>query len=122
MTPRVQRLRKQSLETEPYLSVERAALMSEGPRLRPEDLALPLAKPGTGPGGWRPELPEGGVALRDVERGLVLEALQRSAWVQKDAAALLGISRRKLNYMIQRMGLTHPSWRRNRDGTGDSIG
>ncbi len=52
--------------------------------------------------------------LREVERRLVLEALRRSGWVQKDAAALLGVSRRKLNYMIQRMGITHPGWRRNR--------
>jgi hypothetical protein len=34
--------------------------------------------------------------------------------VQKDAALLLGVSRRKLNYMVQRMGITHPAWRRNR--------
>jgi hypothetical protein len=26
------------------------------------------------------------------------------------------VSRRKLNYMVQRMGITHPSWRRNRAG------
>jgi hypothetical protein len=39
--------------------------------------------------------------------------------VQKEAAAWLGVSRRKLNYMIQRMGVTHPSWRRNRDEVSD---
>jgi transcriptional regulator with GAF, ATPase, and Fis domain len=51
-----------------------------------------------------------------------MEALERHGFVQKDAAAWLGISRRKLNYMIQRMGLTHPSWRRNRDGGVEGIG
>jgi len=103
-------------------TIERAVLMSEGPRLRPEDLGLPSGRPGAGEGGWRPDLPEGGIDLRNVERGLVLEALRRSEWVQKDAAALLGISRRKLNYMVQRMGITHPGWRRNRsrDGTESS--
>ena len=45
---------------------------------------------------------------------LVLEALRRTGFVQKDACGVLGVSRRKLNYMIQRMGITHPSWRRNR--------
>jgi len=34
--------------------------------------------------------------------------------VQKEACVRLGVSRRKLNYMIRRMGITHPSWRRNR--------
>jgi len=53
--------------------------------------------------------------MREVERELVLEALRRTGYVQKSAAELLGISRRKLNYMIQRMGITHSAWRRNRD-------
>ena len=44
--------------------------------------------------------------------------LRRAGWVQKDAAALLGVSRRKLNYMIRRMGITHPGWRRNRGPGG----
>jgi DNA-binding NtrC family response regulator len=52
--------------------------------------------------------------MRDAERNLVLSALRRAGFVQKDAAALLGVSRRKLNYMVQRMGIRHPSWRRNR--------
>jgi transcriptional regulator with GAF, ATPase, and Fis domain len=49
----------------------------------------------------------------------VVEALERHGFVQKDAAAWLRISRRKLNYMIQRMRITHPTWRRNRDDGGD---
>jgi DNA-binding NtrC family response regulator len=60
------------------------------------------------------EIPEAGVSLAAVERDLVRAALRRSGFVQKDAAALLGISSRKLNYMIRQMGVTHPSWRRNR--------
>ena len=42
--------------------------------------------------------------------------LQKEFKVQKDAAKLLGVTRRKLNYMIARMGLTHPTWRRHRGG------
>ena len=61
-----------------------------------------------------PPLPPPGWTLRDVERALVVEALRRTGYVQKEACKLLGVSRRKLNYMIQRMGITHPSWRRNR--------
>jgi DNA-binding NtrC family response regulator len=60
------------------------------------------------------------VSLSEIERELVLEALRRTGYVQKGAAELLGISRRKLNYMIQRMGITHSAWRRNRDQSGDS--
>jgi transcriptional regulator with GAF, ATPase, and Fis domain len=34
--------------------------------------------------------------------------------VQKDAAQLLGVSSRVLNYKIKRFGFTHPSWKQNR--------
>jgi len=94
-------------------AIERAVLLADGPRIRAEDLALQPAAAEPAVGG-RPELPAAGVDLREVERGLVLEALQRAGWVQKDAARLLGVSRRTLNYMIRRMSLTHPAWRRNR--------
>ena len=80
----------------------------------PRDLTLTepdrLADPAT----WRPDLPPPGWSLRDWERALVEEALQRTGFVQKDACQLLGISRRKLNYMIRSMGITHDRWRRNR--------
>jgi DNA-binding NtrC family response regulator len=95
-------------------AVERAVLMAEGPRVLARDLALGDSSAAEADG-WRPELPAGGVDLREVERSLVLEALRRVDWVQKEAAALLCVSRRKLNYMVQRMGITHPNWRRNRE-------
>jgi two-component system response regulator HydG len=56
-----------------------------------------------------------GAKLEDLERYAVIDALDRAGYVQKGAAELLGISRRKLNYMIRRMGIKHPSWRRNRE-------
>jgi DNA-binding NtrC family response regulator len=94
-------------------AVERALFLSRGARIRAEDLLLndlPADLSRRGEAG--PPDPQG--TLADVERQLVLEALKGSNYVQKDASARLGVSRRKLNYMIQRMGITHPSWRRNR--------
>ncbi len=95
-------------------AIERAVLMAEGPRIRAEDLAL--CGEGLLPAASVSALrfPGARVDLRETERSLVVEALQRAGWVQKDAALLLGVSRRKLNYMVQRMGITHPGWRRNR--------
>jgi DNA-binding NtrC family response regulator len=95
--------------------IERAALMAEGPRVKASDITLFSRSGGLGAAGWRPELPPEGVSLGEVERELVLLALQRTGYVQKHAAGLLGVSRRKLNYMIQRMGITHSAWRKNRD-------
>jgi DNA-binding NtrC family response regulator len=93
-------------------AIERAVLTAEGPRIRAEDLAL--HGEGAREAAGSIHLPAAGVDLRELERGFVLEALQRCGWVQKDAARLLGVSRRKLNYMIRRMAITHPGWRRNR--------
>jgi DNA-binding NtrC family response regulator len=95
--------------------IERAVLMGDGPLVEAGDLSIAADIGVPGRGGWRPQLPPTGMDLRDVERAVVLEALERCAWVQKEAAAWLRVSRRKLNYMIQQMGITHATWRRNRD-------
>jgi transcriptional regulator with PAS, ATPase and Fis domain len=93
--------------------LERAVLLADGERIEADDIDLPEAPAPPG-AGLRIEMPAAGLALRTVERELVMTALRKAGFVQKDAAALLGVSRRKLNYMVQRMGITHPSWRRNR--------
>lgn len=95
-------------------AIERAALMAEGPRIRSRDFSLLDVHSRADSNGWCPELPPDGVSLGEVERHLVLAALRRTGYVQKQAAGLLGISPRKLNYMIRRMGITHTAWRRNR--------
>ena len=100
-------------------ALERAVLMSDGPRIEAGDLSILNSRLGEAQRGWRPQMPPEGVSLRDVEQELVIEALERTGYVQKDAAALLRVSRRKLNYMIQRMGITHQSWRRNRQSDRD---
>jgi DNA-binding NtrC family response regulator len=48
------------------------------------------------------------LSLEGSERTLILQALERSAWVQKDAAKLLGISRRVLHYKIRKFGIELP--------------
>ncbi len=92
--------------------IERAVLLAEGEQVEVDDVGL--AETPALAGRLRLDLPPEGIPLSEVERSVVLEALRRTGWVQKDAARLLTVSRRKLNYMIRRMGITHPSWRRNR--------
>lgn len=57
------------------------------------------------------ELPT--LQLEYLERIAILKALKKAHWKQKDAAKLLGISFRALNYKISELGLKHPSWRKN---------
>lgn len=97
-------------------AIERSVLLGSGTQIDVPDVQLGGAGfPGAGEE-WKIELPPNGLSLHTVERALVLAALRRTGFVQKDAAELMGVSKRKLNYMIARMGLVHESWRRNRDG------
>ncbi len=95
--------------------VERAVLLSDGPTITVHDLGLPEQLHTDEETGEdvSVRLPLGGADLKLVERSLVIQALERSDWVQKDAAALLGVSTRVLNHKIRRFGIKHPRWRRN---------
>jgi len=95
-------------------AVERAVLMAEGDVITTEDLSLFFAGEGEGRGDERIRLPENGISLDDAERELIRQALERTGWVQKEAARLLGVSSRALNYKIKTFGITHASWKQNR--------
>ncbi len=99
-------------------AIERAVLLSEGERVDEVDLD---GGPGAGAAVAEatPPWERGEWTLERVEEQLVRSALEHCDWVQKDAASRLGVSRRKLNYMIRRIGITHPSWRRNRGQGGE---
>ncbi|HWP35767.1 MAG TPA: sigma-54 dependent transcriptional regulator, partial [Thermodesulfobacteriota bacterium] len=96
-------------------AIERAVLMTDGPLIRAADLALgDHSVERTGGEGLAIRIPPEGIRLVDVERQLIVEALKICNWVQKDAAELLGISRRVINYKIAAYGITNPRWTRNR--------
>ena len=52
------------------------------------------------------EIPGEGIQLEDVERGLLLKALQKTDWNVTRAAKLLGLSRDTLRYRIEKFGLS----------------
>jgi DNA-binding NtrC family response regulator len=51
-------------------------------------------------------IPPTGIALEEIERQALIQALQMCNWVQKDAAELLCISPRVMNHKIGTHGLT----------------
>ena len=93
--------------------VERGVLLSEGRVITREDLQLPADTPSSDMRIGAVEVPGAALKLKEVERQVILEALERSDWVQKDAAALLGVSTRVLNHKIGKFGIKHVGWRRN---------
>jgi transcriptional regulator with PAS, ATPase and Fis domain len=94
-------------------TIERAVLMAEGETINQDDLSLFFASQTPNSSKNRIQLPPGGINLDEAEKGFILQALERSNWIQKEAAKLLGISSRVLNYKIKNYGITHPRWKQN---------
>ena len=99
--------------------IERAVLVvSEGKPVTPKHLAM-TGKDYFAAGG-RDRRSENRTAtdfktlnLEKLERQAIIVALQRTNWIQKDAAELLHISPRSLNYKITQHNITYQGWRRN---------
>jgi DNA-binding NtrC family response regulator len=86
--------------------IERAVLLSGEEMLQPADfdsLQTPRHVSGLKHGGF--ELPAHGVNLEEVEKSLVVQALERAEGNQTRAAALLGVHRDQIRYRIEKFGL-----------------
>ena len=55
--------------------------------------------------GDRVELPPNGIDLEQLERSLVVQALERTQWNQTRAATLLGLNRDQIRYRIEKFHL-----------------
>ena len=86
-------------------AVERAMLLAEGPLLVPPDFPVLAARHHAAHG---IALPPEGVDLEQLERSLVVQALERSGHNQTRAAALLGLNRDQIRYRIEKFGLMKP--------------
>ena len=98
-------------------TVERAVLMAEGRFLQEEDMNLGSSngRPATdNVASLNLRLPPTGIALDELERQAILEALRISNWVQKDAAKFLGISSRVMNYKVAKYEIKNPRWSKNK--------
>ena len=95
-------------------SIERAVLLTEGALVTSSDLRLgELSTTSSGSDG-NPvvKIPPTGIPLEEIERQALIEALKMSNWVQKDAAELLAISPRVMNYKIKTLGIDYSRGRR----------
>ena len=95
-------------------AIERAVLLTDAAIITAEDLRLgeTLAVGGNVSGTPVVRIPPSGVALEDIERQALTEALKMCNWVQKDAAELLHISPRVINYKIKTLDIQIPRGRK----------
>ena len=85
-------------------AIERAMLLTDRSQLEPDDFTT-LTRTVT-PAQFR--LPAEGVNLEEVERQLLVQALERAGGNQTQAAQLLGINRDQVRYRIEKFGLGRP--------------
>lgn len=88
--------------------IERAVLMAEGSIIQPEDLPATLASGVTGGVAVPFELPADGINFEELERTLIIKAMERADWVIGKAAPLLGLSYKTLQYRIDKHGISRP--------------
>ena len=93
-------------------SVERAVLMCESETIQPADLTLLDREHSID---MSPQLAAELLNLEHLEKTALMAALKRSNWVQKEAAKLLGVSSRVMNYKVHKHGITHDRWSKNRN-------
>ncbi len=89
--------------------VERSMVLDQGDELREESLPPQLLSRGAGGVAAIDQLPATGLDLDaylgEIEKSLLLKALERSGGVRKQAAALLGITFRSIRYRLSKFGL-----------------
>jgi transcriptional regulator with PAS, ATPase and Fis domain len=86
--------------------VERAMLLADGQTLTLND--FPVAAASSTKLTEQVDLPVSGIDLEQLERSLVVQALERSSWNQTKAAALLGLNRDQIRYRVEKFKLSKP--------------
>jgi two-component system, NtrC family, response regulator AtoC len=87
--------------------VERAMLLAEGQTLTLGDFPVAAASPSRLT--EQVDLPAAGIDLEQLERSLVVQALERSGWNQTKAAGMLGLNRDQIRYRVEKFKLEKPA-------------
>jgi DNA-binding NtrC family response regulator len=99
-------------------AIERALLLAEGEEITIEDLPIEIrqAIQAEGTAGFR--LPPEGISFEELERSLILQAMEQTGWNITRAAKRLGLSFRTMQYRLDKFGLRRSG--REAEETGDA--
>jgi Nif-specific regulatory protein len=84
-------------------TIERIVVMSGGNIIKPADLPINLKLPSHEEILQRESLRAG---IEDIEKSSILDALEKTGWVQAKAARLIGLTPRQIGYKMKKYGLT----------------
>ncbi|MDD3294971.1 MAG: sigma-54 dependent transcriptional regulator [Geobacteraceae bacterium] len=93
--------------------VERGVLMTESDYIQPEDLPAEIHREGAPESCLSFEFPPEGISFEDLERDLIIKAMERAGWVIGKAAPLLGMTYKTLQYRLEKFGIEKPEKRNN---------
>ena len=96
--------------------IERAVLLGSGSEVSTEDILLGRPSAPQGLGHRLVSIPPQGLKFDNLEKDLVVQALERVRGNQTKAAELLGMTRDKIHYRMEKYGLIDPS-----SGPEDSV-
>lgn len=88
--------------------IERGVLMAEGNMITPEDLPSELHEGAAGSGRLPFEFPADGISFEELERELIVKAMERADWTISRAAPLLRMSYKTLQYRLEKFGIEKP--------------
>jgi len=88
--------------------IERAVLMAEGSIIQPEDLPAEIGNLAVQGGVVPFELPPEGINFEEMEKALIIKAMERVDWVIGKAAPVLGLSYKTLQYRLEKHGIEKP--------------
>ena len=87
-------------------TIERLVVMSGTNNIRPTDLPISLKLPLHEELLQRESLKAG---IQDIEKSSILDALEKTGWIQAKAARMIGLTPRQIGYKMKKYGLNTPA-------------
>lgn len=88
--------------------VERGVLMAEGSLIQPEDLPAEVHHEFGRHDVLPFDFPPSGISFEELEKELIIKAMERADWVIAKAAPLLRMSYKTLQYRLEKFGIEKP--------------
>jgi two-component system, NtrC family, response regulator PilR len=88
--------------------IERGVLMTESDFIQPEDLPAEIQYETMPDSGLSIDFPPEGICIDDLERELIIKAMERTGWVIGKAAPLLGMTYKTLQYRLEKYAIAKP--------------